>query len=67
VAAVASIGIAVYEIPAVKEFVDNGAKAVADTVSDAVSDAVKDPGKFANDVANNLKDAGEGVKNFLGL
>jgi uncharacterized protein YukE len=63
VAAVASIGIAVYEIPAVKEFVDNGAKAVADTVSNAV----KDPGKFANDVANNLKDAGEGVKNFLGL
>ncbi|SMG28628.1 WXG100 family type VII secretion target [Agreia pratensis] len=63
VAGVVSLGIAVYEIPAVKEFVDNGAKAVADTVSNAV----KDPGKFANDVANNLKDAGEGVKNFLGL
>lgn len=63
VAQVASIGIAVYEIPAVKEFVDNGAKAVADTVSNAV----KDPGKFVNDVGNNLKNAGEGVKNFLGL
>jgi uncharacterized protein YukE len=63
IAGAVSLGIAVYELPGVKEFVDNGAKAVADTVSNAV----KDPGKFAKDVGNNLKDAGEGVKNFLGL
>jgi uncharacterized protein YukE len=63
VAQVASAAIWVYELPGVKDFVDSGAKAVADTVSNAI----KDPGKFATDVGNNLKNAGEGVKNFLGL
>jgi hypothetical protein len=62
-AQVISAGIAIYEIPAVKHFVNDGAKAVADTVSNAV----KDTGKFVDDVGDNLKDAGKGVKDFFGL
>ena len=62
VAQVASAAIAIYEIPAVKEFVDNGVKAVGDTVSSAI----KDPGKFVSDVGDNIKNAGEGVKDFFG-
>ena len=62
VAQVASAAIAIYEIPVVKDFVDNGVKAIGDTVSSAI----KDPGKFVNDVGDGLKNAGEGVKDFFG-
>ena len=62
VAQIGSAAIAIYEIPAVKEFVDNGVKAVGDTVVSAF----KDPDKFATDVAKNIGDMGEGVKDFFG-
>jgi uncharacterized protein YukE len=59
-----SLGIAAYEnIPIVKDFVDGGAKMVADAASDVAEEA----SNFTKDVGNNIKDAGEGVKNFLGL
>ncbi|MBF4634890.1 WXG100 family type VII secretion target [Agreia pratensis] len=59
-----SLGIAAYEnIPAVKNFVDGGAK----IVGDAATSAAKEVSNFSKDVGNNIKDAGEGVKNFLGL
>lgn len=60
---VASAAIAVYEIPAVKEFV-NGA---ASTVANTVTDAVKDPGKFVADTGKNLADLGKGAASFLGF
>lgn len=60
---VASAAIAVYEIPAVKEFV-NGA---ASTVANTVTDAVKDPGKFVEDTGKNLADLGKGAASFLGF
>jgi uncharacterized protein YukE len=73
VAQIGSAAIAIYEIPAVKEFVDTGFKAVGDTVAsgakavgDTVSSAIKDPGKFASDVSKNIGDMGEGVKDFFG-
>jgi uncharacterized protein YukE len=56
VAAVASIGIAVYELPGVKEFVD-----------DTVSNVGKGVSKFADEVGNGIKDLGEGVSDFLGF
>ena len=60
---VASAAIAVYEIPAVKNFV-NGA---ASTVANTVTDAVKDPGKFVEDTGKNLADLGKGAASFLGF
>jgi uncharacterized protein YukE len=60
---VASAAIAVYEIPAVKDFVDGAASTVANTVSDAV----KDPGKFVADTGKNLADLGKGAASFLGF
>ncbi|AUZ35533.1 hypothetical protein C3B78_14450 [Arthrobacter sp. PGP41] len=60
---VASAGIAIYEIPAVKEFV-NGA---ASTVADTVASAVKDPGKFVEDTGENLADLGKSAASFLGF
>jgi hypothetical protein len=63
VCAVASATIAIYEIPAVKEFV-NGA---ASNVADAVGAAVKDPGKFVEDTGKNLADLGSGAASFLGF
>ncbi|MCB5292920.1 WXG100 family type VII secretion target [Arthrobacter sp. SO3] len=63
VCAVASAAIAIYEIPAVKEFV-NGA---ASDVADAVGAAVKDPGKFVEDTGKNLADLGKGAASFLGF
>ncbi|MFW0772448.1 hypothetical protein ACLRGI_04700 [Paenarthrobacter nitroguajacolicus] len=63
VCAVVSAGIAVYEIPAVKNFVDGAAKNVAD----GVASAVKDPGKFIADTGKNLADLGKGAASFLGI
>lgn len=63
VCTVVSAGIAIYEIPAVKEFV-NGA---ASTVADTVTSAVKDPGKFAEETGKNLADLGRGAASFLGF
>lgn len=63
VCTVASAAIAVYEIPAVKEFVNGAASSVADTVSSAV----KDPGKFVEDTGKNLTDLGKGAASFLGF
>ena len=60
---VASAGIAIYEIPAVKEFVNGAAGKVADTVASAV----KDPGKFVEDTGKNLADLGKGAASFLGF
>ncbi|MFF1250939.1 WXG100 family type VII secretion target [Pseudarthrobacter sp. NPDC058329] len=59
----ASAAITIYEIPAVKEFV-NGA---ASNVADSVTRAVKDPGKFVEDTGKNLADLGKGAANFLGF
>ncbi|MFC8040116.1 hypothetical protein ACFUOZ_12240 [Paenarthrobacter sp. NPDC057355] len=63
VCAVVSAGIAIYEIPAVKEFVNGAAKNIAD----GVTSAVKDPGKFVADTAKNLADLGKGAASFLGI
>ncbi|MGX1160063.1 uncharacterized protein YukE [Arthrobacter sp. SLBN-100] len=60
---VVSAGIAVYEIPAVKEFVNDAAGNVVDTVASAV----KDPGKFVEDTGENLADLGRGAASFLGF
>ena len=60
---VVSAGIAVYEIPAVKEFVNGAAGKVVDTVSSAV----KDPGKFVEDTGKNLADLGKSAASFLGF
>jgi uncharacterized protein YukE len=60
---VVSAGIAIYEIPAVKSFVNDAAGAVANTVTDAV----KDPGKFVEDTGKNLADLGKGAASFLGF
>ncbi|SMQ71481.1 WXG100 family type VII secretion target [Agreia sp. VKM Ac-1783] len=73
VAQVASVGIAIYEIPAVKNFVDSGLATVGNAVGNAaqeswnaVSNAVKDPGKFANDVGKGIQDLGKGAADFFG-
>jgi hypothetical protein len=58
-----SAGIAIYEIPAVKEFVNGTASTVADTVASAV----KDPGKFVEETGKNLADLGRGAASFLGF
>ena len=63
VCAVASAAIAIYEIPAVKDFV-NGA---ASDVADAVGAAVKDPGKIVEDTGKKLADLGKGAASFLGF
>ena len=63
VCTVASAAIAIYEIPAVKEFVNGAASNVADTVASAV----KDPGKFVEDTGKNLADLGKGAASFLGF
>lgn len=63
IAQVASVGWAVYEIPAVKEFVDTGVKAMGDGIAAAVTD----PGKFANDVGKGIADLGKGAAKFLGF
>lgn len=63
IAQVASVGWAIYEIPAVKDFVDTGVKAIGD----GITAAVKDPGKFANDVGKGIADLGKGAANFLGF
>ncbi|MDP9984540.1 uncharacterized protein YukE [Pseudarthrobacter oxydans] len=60
---VASAAIAIYEIPAVKDFVNGAASNVADTVASAV----KDPGKFVEDTGKNLADLGKGAASFLGF
>lgn len=60
---VVSAGIAIYEIPAVKEFVNGAAENVVDTVASAV----KDPGKFVEDTGKNLADLGRGAASFLGI
>lgn len=63
ICAVASAGIAIYEIPAVKEFVNGTASDVADTVASAV----KDPGKFVEDTGEKLADLGSSAASFLGF
>ncbi|WP_285244900.1 hypothetical protein [Pseudarthrobacter sp. fls2-241-R2A-127] len=60
---VVSAGIAIYEIPAVKEFVNSAASNVVDTVASAV----KDPGKFVEDTGKNLADLGKSAASFLGF
>lgn len=60
---VVSAGIAIYEIPAVKEFVNNAASNVADTMASAV----KDPGRFVEDTGKNLADLGKSAASFLGF
>jgi hypothetical protein len=60
---VVSAGIAIYEIPAVKEFVNDAASRVADTVASAV----KEPGKFVEDTGEKLADLGKGAASFLGF
>ena len=60
---IVSAGIAVYEIPVVKEFVDGAVKNAAD----AVTSAIKDPGKFVTETGKNLADLGKGAASFLGF
>lgn len=62
VAQIGSAAIAIYEIPAVKEFVDNGVKAVGDAVVKGFQDRVD----VVTDVAEDIGKMGEGVKDFLG-
>ncbi|MFQ4148211.1 hypothetical protein AAGW05_05865 [Arthrobacter sp. LAPM80] len=57
------MGWAVYEIPAVKDFVDNGVKAIGDGIAAAVTD----PGQFADDVGQGINDLGKGAAKFLGF
>ncbi len=63
VAQVISVGWAIYDIPVVKDFVNNGVKAIGDGIASAVTD----PGKFASDVGDGIKDLGKGAANFLGF
>lgn len=63
VCTVVSAGIAIYEIPAVKEFVNGAASNVADTVAGAV----RDPGKFVQDTGKNLAELGKSAASFLGF
>lgn len=67
VAQVVSAGWAIYEIPAVKEFVDGGVKAVGDAVSNAAQSAVAETAKFANSVNEGIKDLGNSAAKFLGF
>ena len=63
VCTVVSAGIAIYEIPAVKEFVNGAASNVADTAAGAVMD----PGKFVQDTGKNLAELGKSAASFLGF
>lgn len=63
VAQVVSAGWAIYDIPVVKDFVNNGVKAIGDGITSAVTN----PGKFVNDVGKGIKDLGKGAANFLGF
>ncbi|MDO5752255.1 WXG100 family type VII secretion target [Arthrobacter sp.] len=63
VAQIASAGWAIYEIPAVKSFVDNGVK----SIGAGITAAVTDPGKFVNDVGKGIEDLGKGAAKFFGF
>lgn len=63
VAQVISAGWAIYDIPVVKDFVNNGVKAIGDGIASAVTN----PGKFVDDVGKGIKDLGKGAANFLGF
>jgi hypothetical protein len=60
---VASVGIAIYEIPAVKSFVDGAAKDAGEIVAKRAVESAA----FVAETGKNLADMGKSAANFLGI